>query len=145
MVFLMNHTVNGRLTQPLKNAGGWKKALDTIQDPAVINGLETYSRRHYLIVIDFDTHVDERISYYKELVDNLPKSVGDRIYLLGTFDEPKDLKEACGLKLEDIGRQLAQDCPPAPTYGLWSHAHLQHNAAELERLVAQVRPFLFRS
>lgn len=45
--FLMNHTVNGRLTQPLKNAGGWKKALDTIQDPAVINGLETYSRRHY--------------------------------------------------------------------------------------------------
>ncbi len=110
MVFLMNHTVNGRLTQPLKNAGGWKKALDTIQDPAV-----------------------------------LPKSVGDRIYLLGTFDEPKDLKEACGLKLEDIGRQLAQDCPPAPTYGLWSHAHLQHNAAELERLVAQVRPFLFRS
>lgn len=141
--FLMN--VNGRFTQPLKNAGGWKKALDTIQDQTVINELKKYSRRHYLITIDFDTHIDERTSYYRGLVDNLPQSVGDRIYLLGTFDEPKDLKAACGLNLEDIGKQLAQDCPLAPTHGLWSHEHLRHNAAELERLVAQVRPFLFRS
>jgi hypothetical protein len=71
-------------------------------------------------------------------------SVQDRVFLIGSLEQPEQLRAAYGMQLEGIGRQLADECPQQPVGGLWQHAHLRHNAAELNRLVAQVRPFLFK-
>ena len=71
--------------------------------------------------------------------------VSNRIYLLGCLYEPERLKAALnhGKSFEQIGRELSDDCAPLPAQNLWQHVHLQHNVTELNRLVAQVKPFLF--
>lgn len=61
-----------------------------------------YSKRHLLLLIDFDDSYPDRWQIYQDKKAALPAA------------------------------------------SLWQHAHLQHNAGELARLVAQVRPFLFQ-
>ncbi len=55
---------------------------------------------------------------------------------------PEKLKASLGGTFESIGRALAIDCRDNTT-NTWNHPHLQHNAAELERLRNQVRGILF--
>ena len=141
--FLTNVNVKYRCVQVLPEAGGWRKVLSTLQDPAVINGLMTYPKRRLLLMIDFDKQAVARLQDYAVLLAALPAPVQDRVYLLGSLETPERLRAACSMQLEAIGTQLANDCPPPPGGTLWSHAHLQHNASELARLVAQVQPFLF--
>ena len=41
-------------------------------------------------------------------------------------------------------RQLANACVDGAT-GLWAHPMLQHNQPEIERLIRNVKPFLFEA
>lgn len=141
--FLKKVNVKYRCVQVLPEAGGWRHVLAALQDPAVVNGLMTYPKRRLLLMIDFDAQAAARLQDYANLLAALPVAAQSRVYLLGSLETPERLRAACGLQLESIGNQLASDCPPPPAGGLWSHPHMQHNAPELTRLVAQVQPLLF--
>ncbi len=136
-----------RRLQVLPLAGGWQAALDRLSAPDVVQGLVNYEQRHLLLLIDFDSAYDVRWRRYQELRDELPRGVADRVFLLGCRDEPESFRAAClpRLTLEKLGRELAGDCEPPPATNLWQHDQLRHNAGELARLVAQVKPFLFQS
>ena len=141
--FLINVNVKYRCVQVLPEAGGWRHVLAALQDSAVIKGLMTYQKRHLLLMIDFDAKAAARLQDYANFLAALPVAAQSRVYLLGSLETPERLRAACGLQLENMGHQLATDCPPPPAGSLWSHHHMQHNAPELARLVAQVQPFLF--
>lgn len=66
----------------------------------------------------------------------------DRVYQLGTRDELEPLRRDQCVSLEKIGEQLGQACA-AGELGLWAHTMLEHNQAELNRQIQNVKPFLF--
>ena len=141
----MHPSVNTRRLEPLPNAGGWKCVLDSLAEPSRINGMVTYGQRHLLLLIDFDDRFAERFALYEQHKADLDPTVSNRIYLLGCLHEPEQLKAALkpAKSIETLGFELSDDCAPSPALNLWQHAHLQHNAPELNRLLLQVKPFLF--
>ncbi|MEI8267779.1 MAG: hypothetical protein WCI59_18785 [Betaproteobacteria bacterium] len=141
----LNPKVRPRQLQVLPNACGWLKVLNRLQDLPTIRDLEAYKKRHLLLLIDFDNQLDSRLEEYKALKAGLPAGVADRIYLLGCIEEPEKFRAACNYSksIEKLGLELSDDCSPPPAQNLWQHAHMLHNAAELHRLVTQVRPFLY--
>lgn len=136
--FLQDPTLNLRAIQVLPIAGGWAKVRDVFAH-AQLALLRKYPERHLVLLIDFDEHVADRAQIFQAVI---PADVRQRVYLLGTHDEPEPLRKACGVSLEKIGEQLAGACANGEP-GLWSHAMLAHNGAELERLTQNVKPFLF--
>lgn len=140
-----HHLLQQRRLQVLPPAGGWKAVLDILSDVATIQAMTTYGKRHLLLLIDFDDHFAQRWALYQSHKAALAPTISDRIYLLGCLHEPEKLKAACNYakSIEKLGRELSDDCAPPPAQNLWQHSHLQHNDIELNRLVAQVKPFLF--
>lgn len=141
-----HHSLLPRRLTVLPPAGGWKVVLDTLTNSAIIQGVTNFDKRHLLLLIDFDDQFDNRWQIYQHYKATMDAGVSNRIYLLGCLHEPEMLKAAFnhGKTFEQLGRELSDDCAPLPTPNLWQHAHLQHNANELNRLVAQVKPFLFK-
>ncbi|MGX9691025.1 hypothetical protein ACTJNK_11840 [Achromobacter anxifer] len=142
-----HHSLLPRRLQVLPPAGGWRVVLDTLTDPATIGAMTDFDKRHLLLLIDFDDQFDNRFADYQRYKADMSPAVSNRIYLLGTLHEPEMLKAALNPRrsFEQLGRDLSDDCAPLPARNLWQHDHLQHNTPELTRLVAQVKPFLFRS
>jgi hypothetical protein len=137
--FLLDPSLNQRAIQPLPIAGGWGKVRDDLS-ASQADQLRKYPKRHLVLLIDFDGQVAERTQSFQEAI---PDDVRDRVYVLGTQDEPEPLRKDCGVSLEKIGEQLAHACAHGEA-GLWDHPMLQHNRAEVARLIQNVRPFLFR-
>jgi hypothetical protein len=136
--FLLHPALNPTCIDVQPHPGGWGKVLDTFERVHVA-GLRSYPKRHLVLLIDFDEQVSDRTQHVR---DRIPADVSDRVYLLGTHGEPEPLKSAQGCSLERIGEDLASACADGVP-GLWQHALLTHNQAELDRLIAQVKPFLF--
>lgn len=136
--FLLDPSLNPRAIQVLPPAGGWTKVLDDFVEDHV-PPLRRYPNRHLVLLIDFDTHVEDRMTRYQQ---NCPADVRDRVYLLGAQDEAEPLRKDCGVSLETIGERLGQACADGEE-GLWAHAMLAHNQAELNRLIQNIKPFLF--
>ncbi len=141
-----HHSLQLRRLQVLPPAGGWKFVLDTLTDRATIQEIAAFGRRHLLLIIDFDDQFDDRWELYEERKALMDPDVSNRIYMLGCLHEPEKLKAEFkhSKSFERLGRDLSDDCAPPPANNLWQHSHLRHNATELNRLVAQVKPFLFR-
>jgi hypothetical protein len=118
-------------------ADGWMEVFDVFESRE-ISGMRAYSERFMVLLIDFDNHLD-RIDYAKR---KIPHDLENRVFILGSLIEPKDLKRAGLGTLEEIGSSLAKDCREG-TDTVWGHDLLRHNATELERLRAYVRPILF--
>ncbi|OGB32028.1 MAG: hypothetical protein A3F78_04310 [Burkholderiales bacterium RIFCSPLOWO2_12_FULL_61_40] len=136
--FLLDPSLKPRNIQILTPSGGWGKVLDSfVRDH--INGLRKYPHRHLVLLIDFDGKVDERRAKFSE---QFPDDVRDRVFLLGTSDEPEPLRKQCGDSYENIGKQLAGECCRDET-DLWNHSLLVHNALERLRLNAKVKSILF--
>jgi len=136
--FLQDPALNSRAIQVLPIAGGWAKVRDVFEN-AQLALLRKYPERHLVLLIDFDQQVADREQIFQAVI---PADVRQRVYLLGTQDEPEPLRKACGVSLEKIGEQLGNACANGES-GLWSHPMLAHNVAELERLAKNVKPFLF--
>ena len=100
--------------------------------------MRMYSERFMVLLIDFDNDL-QRIGYAK---GKIPDDLENRVFVLGSLIEPKDLKRAGLGTLEQIGSSLAKDCRE-DTNEVWGHDLLRHNSAELDRLRAHVRPILF--
>lgn len=136
--FLQDPALNSRAIQVLPIAGGWAKVRDVfVSDQIAL--LRKFPERHLVLLIDFDEQVADREQIFRAVI---PPDVCERVYLLGTHDEPEPLRKACGVSLEKIGEKLAGACANDES-GLWNHAMLVHNGAELERLTQNVKPFLF--
>jgi len=93
-----------------------------------------YPNRFVVLLIDFDRK-DDRLNYAKS---QIPDHLEDRVFILGVWSEPEDLK----VPLEEIGSALARDCREEIDV-TWNHELLRHNVNELARLREQVRPILF--
>lgn len=142
----LNAKLRPRQLQVLPPAGGCLEVLNRLSDRATIQGLVNYGQRHLLLLIDFDQKYDTRWAMYQDKKATLPPGVAERVYLLGCLDEPEDFRNACRphQSFEQWGLALSEDCAPLPATNLWQHPHLAHNAGELARLVAQVKPFFYQ-
>lgn len=135
--FCLHQSLDGRRIQVLNETGGWNKAVDALLTTHVPE-LRRNPHRHLVLVIDFDNEAD-RLQYVQSQV---PEDLRQRVFVVGVLSEPEDLRRETGEKFEAIGRILADDCCREAA-GMWGHRLLAHNAAELARMQAQVRPFLF--
>ncbi len=136
-----------RSLQLLQLAGAWKQVLGTLIDPFTIQGMNEFGKRHLLLLIDFDEQFANRWGLYQQHKATLAPHISDRTYLLGCLHEPEKLKASCkyAMSIEKLGRQLSDDCASPTAENVWRHQHLQHNADQLNRLVLQVKPFLFKA
>jgi hypothetical protein len=125
-----------RQMQVLPPAGGWTKVLDTFVSEH-ISEMDRCPDRYMVLLIDFDGR-EQRLPDAKDYV---PERLADRVFILGALTKPEALKADLGT-YETIGSALAQDCRQE-TNTTWGHRLLQHNAPELDRLRARVRPILF--
>jgi hypothetical protein len=136
--FVLDQALSTRSIQVLEEAGGWNEVLDHFLSDQV-GAMDRYPHRSMVLLIDFDRDGD-RLSYAKA---KIPERLIERVYILGTWNEPEDLKVDLG-SYETIGRAMAKDCREG-TNATWGHHLLQHNAGELNRLRERVRPILFQS
>ncbi len=127
-----------RQMQVLRVAGGWHNVLSLFKSEHV-SEMQRYPNRFMVLLVDFDGRQD-RGDAAKATV---PADLTDRVFILGTWTEPEDLKTALG-SYETIGSELARDCREE-TDITWEHDLLRHNASELQRLRERVRPILFQS
>lgn len=128
---------NQRQFQVLRSAGGWEPALREVSTN-LVGGLRQFSGRHILVLLDFDEKLDRAIN----ALATFPADVRDRIFILGSRDNPEALRTETGKPLEKIGEALAINCQREES-GLWLTSHIEHNAAELSRLTPVLRPILF--
>ena len=136
--FQLEPALNLRRIQILPPSGGWGRVLEAFRQTHVPE-LARYPERRVVLLIDFDQEVESRSTLFRECV---PANVHHRVYLLGTQSEPERLKADLGCSLETIGLRLAEACSQDRA-DPWDHALLRHNHADVVRLRADVKPFLF--
>ncbi|HUO29139.1 MAG TPA: hypothetical protein VMU80_07980 [Bryobacteraceae bacterium] len=120
----------------LRVAGGWKKLLDRFKSDEVA-GMETNPHRLMVLLVDFDGRSDRR----NKVGTVIPAHLADRVFVLGVWTEPEDLKKAGLGSFETIGRALAKDCREGTTV-IWSHELLKHNAGDVARFCDLARSIL---
>ena len=125
-----------RNIQVLQVAGGWMKVLKRFQSEHV-SAMEMFPERLVVLLIDFDGKAD-RLS---EVAQTIPNHLIARVFILGAWTEPEDLRERLG-SYETIGKKMALDCRDNTNH-IWGDNLLRHNVGELDRLRERVRPILF--
>ena len=135
--FLLHPQLNDRSIQILSPAGGWKAVVDKFEKSYVTTMLQ-HLNRYIVLLIDFDEKED-RFEYINQ---RIPDNLKSRVFILGIFAEPEDLKKTLKKSFESIGETLAISCANN-TSELWEHDLLKHNKPELERMISSVKPFLF--
>ncbi len=118
-------------------AGGWTAVLDQFLSDEVA-GMDANTTRFMVLLIDFDGR-NERLEDARR---RIPERLRDRVFILGAWNEPEDLKSAGLGTYETIGSGLARDCRDGSNT-IWEHDLLRHNAGEVARLRERVRPILF--
>jgi hypothetical protein len=136
--FILHHQVKETRIKVAPPAGGWSRVLETFRDE-YIPKLRDYPDAHVVMLVDFDDQVENRKARFEQ---EIPAALKARVFVVGSKHEPETLKKALKIGFEEIGKSLANDCD-ANTAELWDHEQLQHNAADRNRLVQTVKPFLF--
>jgi hypothetical protein len=136
--FVGHHQVRHMRIKVMPPAGGWLHVLETFC-AEYISKLREYPDAHVVMLIDFDDEVEKRKGKFQE---EIPEEFESRVFVVGSKHDPETLKKARKIGFEEIGKSLADDCD-ANTAGLWDHEQLRHNATERQRLVQNVKPFLF--
>jgi hypothetical protein len=101
--------------------------------------MDRYPQRFMVLLIDFDSR-DDRLTHAMTVV---PARLIDRVFVLGVWTDPEELKSKLGRPYEAIGKDLAKDCREE-TDTTWEHDLLRHNSTAIDRLRDRVRPFLFQ-
>ena len=136
--FVLHRAVNDACVRVLSHYRGWGHVVEDFEKNQLKDMLR-FPKRRIILLIDFDENSGRR----EHIQQKIPDELKDRVFLVGSWNEPRDLKAALGGRpLEEIGRLLAEDCH-RHTDTTWSHPLLEHNKGELTRLREQVRPFLF--
>jgi hypothetical protein len=125
-----------RQMQVLPVAGGWNEVLKVFESIHVAE-MNRWPNRFMVLLMDFDSRAD-RMGRARSAI---PQHLANRVFVLGVFTEPENLKMEFG-SYDQIGSDLAADCRDG-TDATWGHRLLRHNAGELDGLRERVRPFLF--
>jgi len=136
--FVLDPNLNNRAIQILPPAGGWTKVRDAFTEIHA-HELGKYTERRIVLLIDFDGQFAGRRS---EIQNKIPNQLIDRVFVLGVLTNPEDLKVKVRKSFEKIGETLSQECVNE-TRVLWGHDFLRHNDPELDRMIIDVKPFLF--
>ncbi len=126
----------------LNPAGGWMKVLEQFKSIHV-RKMNKFEQMFMVLIIDFDYQGD-RLSVAKR---EIPAELSDRVFILGVWSNPEDLKRAVKekyktLSCEEIGEKLAQECH-LTKLDLWGHDLLKHNQSEIARMQNNLAPILF--
>ena len=137
--FLSDHSLFGRTRQiqVLPVVGGWREVLNNFKSDH-ISDMDRNAKQFMVLLIDFDG----REGRMEEAQRFIPEHLRERVFVLGAWTNPEDLRRARLGSYETIGQALANDCREE-TETTWSHDLLRHNAGELNRLWEHVRPILF--
>ena len=135
--FLLDPYLSPHRVKVLRVAGGWRKVLERFQANHLAE-MRKNQNRFMILLIDFDKREDR----FAEAKAVIPKDLEERVFILGAWSEPEDLRKDGLGTYETIGQALAKDCREG-TDTTWNHPLLQHNASELVRLRRHVRPILF--
>lgn len=119
-------------------AGGWAEVVNRFKSDH-ISELGRYPTRYMVLMVDFDKKSDR----LKKVKDAIPEHLMGRVFVLGSWSEPEDLKREKLGTLESIGQALAKECRDK-TNNLWDHSLIKHNAAEVERIPSIVLNILFK-
>jgi hypothetical protein len=102
--------------------------------------MKRFPDRRLVLLLDFDQDEGRRGKVFAEIPDDLK----NRVFVLGVWSEPEDLRRNLHISLEAIGQELAEACLANEFLkSRWNHPLLSHNADELNRLRQSVRPILF--
>jgi hypothetical protein len=112
-------------------AGGWLVAVRKFNSDYA-KEMRTYPGRHVILLVDFDG----RAGRLDDVKTQVPALLSDRVFVIGAWTTPEDLKGAIGGTYGSIGEALARECL-AGTRVKWNDKQLQHNLAELNRLCAR--------
>jgi hypothetical protein len=132
------HLHIGRLRQMqvLPIARGWPNVLSLFEKEH-ITGMNNFRERFMVLLVDFDRD-ESRLEKVKAAI---PAHLAERVFVLGIWSEPEDLKPEFG-SCETIGVKIAEDCHSG-TETTVGHELLRHNAPEFVRLRREVFPILF--
>ena len=137
--FLLHESVALRAIQVLVEAGGWSKVRSLFEEEHIAE-MKKNTLRHMVLLVDFDGDS----SRLDEMRKAIPASLVERVFVIGVWLEPEELKRKKLGSFESIGRQLASECHEN-TRVIWNHELLRHNEQELGRMTAALRPILFPS
>ena len=135
--FQLNQHIAPRSIQVLPCAGGWLKVRSQFQTDHILP-MERNQLRHTVLLIDFDEMANRR----DEIAKVIPPHLTDRVFVLGVWSEPENLKKAGLGSLESVGNKLALDCENE-TRVTWEHELLRHNNIELVRMASKLKLILF--
>jgi len=125
--------------ETLEEAGGWLSVLEIFRRDH-IKGMKRFPARMLVLLLDFDQDEGRLAKALAEIPDDLK----NRVFVLGVWSEPEDLRRDLHISLEAIGQELAEACLADEfVTSRWNHPLLNHNADELNRLRQHVRPILF--
>lgn len=108
--------------------GGWAKVVDRFLDEYA-GSMRRFRERYVVLIIDCDND-RRRIS---QIRSRIPEDIADRVFILGSLDEPERLRAAGLGSFEKIGRSIASGCED-DSVDFWMHDQLQHNLEELDRI-----------
>ena len=132
----LNNDRSQRQIQVESVARGWLRTCETYKEDYEPQ-LRTIGTRHVILLIDLDRE-QTRIAKVQEYIHDDLKS---RVFVLGVWSEPEELKADQRLDFESIGRKLREDCPRQPG-GIWGHGLLRHNSHEVERMWSTIGQIL---
>ena len=135
--FQRDHSLDTRRMQVLPVAGGWQEVVKCFNAEHVPE-MDRNANRFMVLLIDFDKK-ENRLNNVRE---EIPDHLRERVFVLGAWSEPEELRQNLGSSYETIGLAMAKDCRDN-IEATWVHNLLCHNASELERLRKCVRPILF--
>ena len=135
--FVLHHRIDERAVQVLPYVGGWMAVVEKFQSNHISN-MRRHPKRRFVLLIDFDQD-EGRLMYVRR---QIPQDVKERVFVLGSFSNPEELRRDLGQTLESIGESLSTDCVENRD-DLWKHELLRHNLIELNRMITDVKPFLF--
>lgn len=135
--FQLDHSLDTRRMQVLKEAGGWHEVVRCFKVEHIAE-MDRYANRFLFLIVDFD----QRENRLDDIKAEVPDRLKERVFVLGSWSEPEELRRTIGSSYESIGLALAKECRDG-VESTWAHDLLRHNAGELERLRQRIHPILF--
>ncbi len=135
--FLLHPQLDLRSIQVLPNVGGWVKVRDQFESEHILP-MERHKDRNMILLLDFD----ETANRLEEIAKVIPSHLRERVFVLGVWSEPEDLRKAGLGSFENVGSKLAEECENE-TRETWDHALLRHNRGELDRMIPRIKKILF--
>jgi hypothetical protein len=125
------------LITPTCNGGKkvWKKF-----EREYISSMNEYPERLILMLLDFDESVDNfnrTPIKFQKAQETIPPSLKDRVFILGSWKEPEDLKRSLQKKYEEIGSDIAKECVDgkgSSNSSIWNNEFLRYNIPEIQRM-----------